>query len=130
MSTRTKAKVELYNGEPAIMINETPYPPMLITTRISDPEYLKRLGEAGLKIYFVVADTHWNRPGDDKNPSGLERTLADLELLLSAVPDAYVMLRLNVSPPPEWVNSHPEEMVTFSDGSHERTICTRSEMSL
>ena len=76
------------------------------------------------KIYFVVADTHWNRPGDDKNPSGLERTLADLELLLSAVPDAYVMLRLNVSPPPEWVNSHPEEMVTFSDGSHERTICT------
>ena len=27
MSTRTKAKVELYNGEPAIMINETPYPP-------------------------------------------------------------------------------------------------------
>jgi len=97
---------------------------MLITVPIRNPEYLKKLGDAGLKIYFVTADTHWNQPGDEKHPSGLERTLSDLELLLSAVPDAYVMLRLNVSPPPEWVSSHPEEMVTYSDGSHERTICT------
>lgn len=124
MSTGTIARVESYNGEPAIMINGTPYPPMLITTPISDRDYLKALGESGLKIHFVTADTQWNRPGDETHPSGLERTMADLKLLLSAVPDAYVMLRLNVSPPADWVNSHPEEMVTYSDGSHDRTICT------
>lgn len=124
MSTNTKAKVEPYNGEPAIMVNGVPYPPMTVTVPIRDASYLKQLGEAGLKIYYVTADTQWNRPGDDKNPSGLQKTFADLELLLTAVPDAYVMLRLNVSPPPDWVNAHPEEMVAYSDGSHERTICT------
>ncbi len=124
MNTGTKAKVESWRGEPAVTVNGVPYPPMTVTVPIRDPAYLKQLGEAGLKIYYVTADTRWNRPGDGTHPSGPQRTLADLELLLTAVPDAYVMLRLNVSPPADWVNAHPEEMVTYSDGSHECTICT------
>ena len=34
------------------------------------------------------------------------------------------MLRLTDSPPREWVNAHPEEQVTYSDGSHRKVICT------
>ncbi len=130
------AHVERYHGEPAILIDGRAYPPMTMTAPIQDPAYLKDLGEAGLKIYYVTAATDWNNPGnkapdipfergDNRNPlTGVQQTLRDLEVLMSAVPDAYVMLRLNVAPPKEWVNAHPEEMLTYSDGSHRPCICT------
>lgn len=133
------ARVERYHGEPAIMIDGKAYPPMTITVQIRDREYLKDLGEAGLKIYYIVANTPWNEPATDPDSSrpaqwlagnaepwqdGLTKTLADIEFLLDAVPDAYVILRLNVSPPAEWVNAHPEEMLTYSDGKPRPVICT------
>ena len=130
------ARVERYHGEPAIMIDGKPYPPMTITVPIKNPAYLKDLGEAGLKIYYIEASTTWNNPGmkapnvpfergDHKCPlNGLQQTIRDLDMLMNAVPDAYVMLRLNVAPPTDWVNAHPEEMLTYSDGSHRKVICT------
>ena len=45
------ARVERCHGEPSIMIDGRPYPPMTITVPIKNPAYLKDLGEAGLKIY-------------------------------------------------------------------------------
>lgn len=118
-----KAVVERYHGSPAIMIDGVPYPPMTITVPISDKPYLHDLGEAGLKIYYIASNTAWNEPGED-GQLGLTKTVSAMKMLLEAVPDAYVMLRLNVSPPAEWVNSHPEEMLTYSDGSHREVICT------
>ncbi len=112
------AKVERYNGAPAILIDGVPYPPMTMTTQTADENYLRSLGEAGIKIYYVDAMTTWNRP------DGLEYTTQQMDFLLKCIPDAYVMLRLNTAPPPEWVNAHPEEMVTYNDGSHEPVICT------
>ena len=57
-------------------------------------------------------------------PDGVEAAIRDIRFVLDAVPDAYVMLRLNVSPPASWVNAHPEEQLTYSDGSHRPVICT------
>lgn len=126
------ARVERYNGEPTIMIDGVPYPPMTITVatwRRSFPEvedYLGRLGKAGLRIFYVETSTGWNRPGDPEKgkPSGLEQTMSDIDVLLRAVPEAYVILRLNVSPPASWVNAHPEEQLRYSDGSTRKVICT------
>ncbi len=136
------AKIEYYHGEPAIMVDGVPYPPMTITTEIRDPDYLRRLGEAGIKLFYVIADMRWNRPGDASfvaperkwawfiTPNmaldGLTETLADMKLLLENVPDAYIFLRLNVSPSREWVNSHPEEQVKYSDGKPHPTILTNA----
>ena len=48
------AKVENYNGAPALIIDGKPYPPMYATIRtingeemVIDEEYYKKLGEAG-----------------------------------------------------------------------------------
>ncbi|MBE6931361.1 MAG: hypothetical protein E7463_13900 [Ruminococcaceae bacterium] len=119
-----KAHVERYHGEPAIMIDGVPYPPMTITTRSKDSDYLRRLGEAGLRIFYIEASTRWNRPGDGTAPDGITAAIEDMTRLFEAVPEAYVMLRLNVSPPADWVNAHPEEQVMFNDGSHRPVICT------
>lgn len=134
MMSAVDAKVELYHGEPAIMVNGKPVPPMTITVSRwnSDVQwrkaYYRKLGKAGLKVFYIGVETDWLRPGGNGEKSGTEKALEDIRMLLDAVPDAYVMLRLNVSPPRDWVNAHPEEQVVFNDGSHQPVICTSVSM--
>ena len=127
------AHVEQFNGSPAIMVDGRPCPPMTITimdgANAFAPErrdYFRRLGESGLKIFYVSASTRWHNPGDAPAgiPDGVEAALKRIRFVLDAVPDGYIMLRLNMSPPAEWVNAHPEEQLTYSDGSHRPVICT------
>ncbi|MCQ2389132.1 MAG: hypothetical protein MJ138_05415 [Kiritimatiellae bacterium] len=127
------ARVQRHHGEPAIVVDGKPIPPMTITVLArnnrSEAErkaYLKRLGEAGLKVFYVTCSTKWHAPGNPEKgePDGVKKALRDIRFVIDQVPDAYVMLRLNVSPPADWVNAHPEEMVTFSDGKPRRVICT------
>lgn len=120
----TKAEVEYYNGEPAIIINGKAFPPMMITTKSGDLEYLKKLGESGLRIFYVDSAMRWNQPGNELESDGVTDTFRRIAQLKKAVPGAYVFLRLNVNPSVEWINSHPEEQLLYSDGSHQRVICT------
>ncbi len=136
----TIAKVEKVNGSPAITVNGEVYPPMLMTTECDNAEYLRKMGKAGLKIFYVVASTNWNQPGDpnfvkpkkewayfirpDMGTPGETLFLRDMATLFEAVPDAYVFLRLNVSPSVEWVNAHPDEQVKYSDGKQHPMLCT------
>ena len=104
-----KARVEKYNGEPAIIIDGKVYPPMTATTITDNPEYLEKLGKSGIKIFYVISKMRWNNPGTGKNDDGVTETLGRIKNLLEVVPDAYIILRLNVNPSVQWINSHPEE---------------------
>ena len=66
------------------------------------------------------------QPGDAEKgvPDGVTAAVRGVRQILDSVPDARVMLRLNVSPPRDWVNAHPEEQLTYDDGSHRKVICT------
>ena len=119
-----KARIERYRGAPAILIDGVPYPPMTLTTIQEDPEYLKKLRESGIRIFYLTTAMRWNRPGTESEPDGVTDTLRRMQQLLDIVPDAYIMFRLNVNPSVEWINAHPEEQVLFNDGSHEPVICT------
>ncbi len=111
------AKVENYNGYPAIMVDGKPYPPMMATIRtnnrdhmIIDEEYYKNLGKSGIKIYFLICDTEWLKP------QGFNMFCEEAEKLLKAVPDAYIMVRIGMHPTPEWCEENPDETLTYSDG--------------
>lgn len=113
----TEAKVERYNNSPAIIINGKAYPPMMATIRtnnhdsvVLDKGYYKRLGESGVKIFFVICDTEWLKPG------AYEQFLQEAELLFQEVPDAYIMLRIGLHPPIAWCEEHIDELVQYSDG--------------
>ncbi len=106
------AKVQNHNGSPAIFIDGKPYPPMAMTTMSRDHRYLKELGDAGVKIYFVICDTDWLKP------DGLELFKRDAEALLEAVPDAYMFLRLGLHPPMSWFNEHKDQLMTYSNGTN------------
>ena len=55
------ARIEKYNGYPAIMVDGKPYPPMMATIRTNnvtsmkiDKEYYRNLGKSGIKIFFLI----------------------------------------------------------------------------
>ena len=111
------AKVENYNGAPALIIDGKPYPPMYATIRtingeemVIDEEYYKKLGEAGIKVYFLICDTEWIKKGAFKLFS------EEAEKLLRAVPDAYIVMRISMHAPPEWCEANPDETLSYSDG--------------
>ena len=125
------AEIKSVNGQPTIVIDGKPYPPMAMTTRICKPEYLKALGESGIKIYFLMTNTDWLRPGRDwqdetgaarHEPSGMEKFQADARMLLQNVPDAYIIVRIGLHPPADWVESHLDDVMQYQDGSHRRAI--------
>ena len=112
----TKSKIENYNGMPAIMINGTPYPPMMATIRtnnrdsmIIDEEYYKQLGKSGIKIFFLICDTEWIKP------NAFSMFCEEAEKLLKNVPDAYIMVRLGLHPPVQWCIDNPDETLCYSD---------------
>lgn len=120
------AEVKTYNGQPTIMIDGKPYPPMAMTAPVEKPEYLRALGEAGIRIFYLMTNTRWLRPGGkrvDENgkeyiePSGFDRFRQQAETLLEAVPDAWIIVRIGLHPPVDWVESHPDDIIRFNDGS-------------
>ena len=128
------AKVSRHNGEPAVFVNGRPYAPMSMLVMDewhpkSDTDqkaYWRRLADAGSRVFYVTCTTAWHKPANKEKgwPDGTDGAIAKIRQLLDAVPDAWIMLRLNVSPSAEWVEAHPEEMVTYDDGSHRKTICS------
>lgn len=111
------AKVDNYNGYPAIIVDGKPYPPMMATIRtnnrdsmVIDEEYYKNLGKSGIKIYFLICDTEWLKP------NGFNMFCEEAEKLLNAVPEAYIMVRIGMHPTPEWCKENPDETLCYSDG--------------
>jgi len=112
-------KLVKHNGSMAICHDGKIYPPMMATicnvsngNYIIDKEYLKRLGESGIKIYFLICDTEWIRP------DAFDKLDEEVQILLEAVPDALIMLRIGLHPSNEWVMENLDECLKMSDGSH------------
>lgn len=108
-----------HNGSPAISHGGKIYPPMMATIcNVNDgkykidKEYLKRLGESGIKIFFLICDTEWIRA------DAFDKLDEEAKILFEAVPDALIMLRIGLHPSNEWVKENIEECVKLSDGTY------------
>lgn len=105
------------NGRVFIEIDGKIYPPMAATIcnsdrekLVMDLEYLKSLGDAGIKIFFIGTDTEWGNPGIH------EKFVGECERILSVVPDAYFIARIGVNPPVGFLKDKKDECFTLSNG--------------
>ncbi|WP_176013115.1 hypothetical protein [Victivallis sp. Marseille-Q1083] len=126
-----RACIQKHNGEPSIIVDGKPYPPMAMTVSMKKPDYLRHLGESGIKIYFLMCNTDWLEPGGEftdesgnrsSAPSGTERFCRQAETLLAAVPDAYIIVRIGLHPPLDWIERHRDDLMQYNDGSLKPTI--------
>lgn len=113
------AKIVTARGQAMFEIDGKVYPPEFISPIQYEHDHIRTLGEAGFKVFFVECNVRSREKEETRmsRPYGIEETKARLAELFMLVPDAYVFLRINLSPSREWVNSHPEECVLYSDGS-------------
>lgn len=112
------AEIRMHNGRPAIYIDGKVYPPMMATIRtmnenelVIDREYFRELGKAGIRIFFLICDTIWLKP------NAVRLFDQEASCLLEEVPGAYIIPRIGLHPTNEWIEQHPEETLTYSDGS-------------
>ena len=124
----SKAEIKQTDNKTCLFVNDEIFPPMSITIRsMENSEYLKKLREAGIRIFFVFANSDWMRPGrkDDNGniieKSGFETFDDEVNALLKVVPDAYIMVRIGMHPPTDWVDAHPDDVVTYNDNTFKKT---------
>lgn len=112
--------VKMHGGRPAIVVDGRVYPPSFATVRTRDnggrdihfdPSYFESLGKAGIKVFFLHCNTLWLQP------NSIELFDREAQALLSVAPDAYILPRIGLHPPIEWIEAHPEECITYSDGA-------------
>lgn len=66
--------------------------------------------EAGVKAYQLPTDVDWE-PMDIQKRVHEENLINRISLLLKDSPDAYIMVRILLWPPKNWVQKYPEHMV-------------------
>jgi hypothetical protein len=75
-------------------------------------DYLRRVGDSGIHLFYLVCDLPWlEQPGLDLK--SLEKRINELR---QAVPQAQVVLRVNLHPPMSWIKKNPDELVRLSNG--------------
>lgn len=116
----SKAQILEVNGEPAVVADGKVYPPMTITLlQSTHPEYLRKLGEAGLRIFYIMVNAVWLEEGEqapDRDPA-VSRFVRIAEDLLREVPEAKIMIRVYLAPDAEWCDKYPDDLMRFNDGS-------------
>lgn len=114
------AEIKQYNGRSAIIIDGKVCPPSFMTIRTRsnngkditfDKEYFRNLGESGVKLFPVHCNTLWLQP------HALDIFDKEARMILEVVPDAYLVPRIGLHPTNEWILEHPEECLTYSDGT-------------
>lgn len=119
----TVTKVEMYKGVPTLLINDIPYPPYLYFFCVPLEKYIKHFHDAGVRIYTwgwgsIIPhsmDIGWYGPGKHD----YEHFDREVEQIVKADPEAYLLPRLAVTPPSWWYDLHPDEMCVFDNGIKE-----------
>ncbi|MBE6724337.1 MAG: hypothetical protein E7576_03915 [Ruminococcaceae bacterium] len=108
-----KSKMVNWHGSPAVEVDGRILPPMAFTAHAHtrDREYLRKLGRAGIEIFFLICDPDWLYEG------AFDQLMEDARVLCEEVPEAKIFLRLGVHPSVEWIRDHPDEMMRYQDGT-------------
>lgn len=107
-----QARIRKENGTSIMEVNGKALSPMAFTPHAftRDVAYLRQLGEAGISVFFLICDLPWI------NPRAMEQLEEDTAVLVEAVPNAHIFLRLGMHPPASWVDAHPDEQMQYNDG--------------
>jgi len=71
--------------------------------------------EAGVNTYQLPADADWE-PSEIQNRVHEENLIKRISLLLEDSPDAYIVIRILLWPPKNWMQKYPEHMVCNESG--------------
>lgn len=125
MSIRPIAKVKMHKGTPTLFINDAPYPAYAYFFPLPVKEYIEDFAKVGVHLYtwgwsdIIEHSMDMGWIGSEKyDYSRLDK---EVEMILGADSQAYLIPRVAVSAPLWWLKEHPDEMIVFHDGTRQHT---------
>lgn len=107
-----RACVSRLHDAPTLLVDGEPLPPMWYTAAAYDKSaYLRALGDAGIRVFFVDHQLNW------REPQAQQTLTARAELIRREVPQAWLVLRTGLYPPENWFGANPAEVIQFADGT-------------
>ncbi len=113
------AELRDYNGAPTIFVNGEARPPLFFCADPNpDPEHpfkaqAEMAREAGVRFYTFGLPMPWPEPGAKADFTPVDQAIQDL---LDIVPDALLMPRFSITPPPHWwLDENPGNEMLYSD---------------
>lgn len=112
-----RGRIQQHNGAPAIVLDGRPSNGLMYMTYALEEEYLKPFAEAGVELFsfdtccgfhpYGLTATSW------PDPETLDFTECDAHAtrILSACPDAKLLIRCYVACPPWWAKAHPDQCI-------------------
>ena len=125
-----RATVRPLHGVPSLFVNGAPYPPFAYMSYLGERKYYREAAEAGIHLYCFPAylgDRGINsnsgigpfRPslwrGEEEFDFSSIRK--DFTEILSANPNALVLIRFHLDPPAWWDQAHPDACCRLPDGA-------------
>ncbi len=110
-----RARVEQHNGAPAIVLDGQPSNGLMYMTYALEEEYLRPFAKAGVDLFsfdtccgfhpYGLTATSW----PDPDTTDFTECDAHATRVLSACPDARLLIRCYVACPPWWAEANPEQ---------------------
>jgi hypothetical protein len=122
---KQSAKIELYNGRPTVFLNDRPTPPLLYA--LTDvpggrwsweelPQHnIAQFCADGFRLFQV--DLFLEHIFPDEKTFDLALARKQVAGVLTACPDAAVVIRLHVNAPSWWQQLHPGERTVYADSA-------------
>ncbi|MBO5653088.1 MAG: hypothetical protein J6S44_02615 [Clostridia bacterium] len=133
-----KSEIKLQNGLPRLFVEGKETPAMAYTTYFNERSENEDFARAGYRIFFVnismtkapINSTYTGfspfRVGvfEDAEHPDYSEFEDEVHKILAFCPDAIIFVRINLSMPAWWVESHPDEVTQTSKGGKREAMCS------
>ena len=130
MRTPVHASVEHRQGRPTLILDGQPHAPLIYaltdcpgarwTWEEVPTRNISLFAASGCRLFQADIWIEQLLGANDEMDFTLVRK--QVAGVLAAAPDAYVMLRVHLAPPPEWCEQNPDECVAYADGPAEPEV--------
>ncbi len=114
------------DGEPTLVVDGRPIPAHMFFNATWDRKLVadslaQSFADAGIHLHQFDTSMDWREDFDKLNPAGEAAQYAGLDARLRALarldPNVLVLLRVHLYAPQTWADAHPDEILTYQDGT-------------
>lgn len=119
-------EVRAVDGAPTLVVDGQPIPAHMFFNATSDRKLIadslaKSFADAGIHLHQFDVKIDWREDFDKLDPATEATRHAGIGTRLRALakldPEALVLLRVQLSAPQTWAEDHPDEILTYQDGT-------------
>ncbi len=126
LNAAERVEVRLVDGDPALVVDGTVIPPHMFFNATSDRRLVadslaRSFASGGIRLHQLEAVPDWSLDFGRLSSEVARKPYAGLKERLRALvamdPNVLVLLRVRMSPQQNWAEIHPDDVLTYQDGT-------------